>query len=311
MINWHEHINQLTPQVVQIRTPKGWGTGFLHYGTEGGTRCIATARHVVEEALANDQLISIHHGGTEYCFGPQGEGMLVVQQTDADLDSVVLTVIVPELPRPSVPLIAPPERCYVNVGTEVGWLGFPNLDTLRHRLCFFSGRVSLIDPKAHRYLIDGNNVRGCSGGPVFCSTPDGLRIIGALTDYFPYHEQDGAPEHKRSAPNSLSNGFLPGLTAAVDVSNYKRVEDALVQLRRDPQKLTLKLDKCPRCEADLIEQPVVDGVAEVVCATGCGPLIDYIDRSTVRGFPGGRIGLAKVVLKYFRSFQENATENNR
>ena len=52
MINWHEYVDQMTPQIVQIRTSKGWGTGFIHYATEGGTRCIATARHVVEEAPA-------------------------------------------------------------------------------------------------------------------------------------------------------------------------------------------------------------------------------------------------------------------
>ena len=307
MINWHEHIDRITPQIVQIRTPKGWGTGFLHYATEGGTRCIATARHVVEEALAKDQPIRIHHGGAVYCFGPQGDEMVFVQRTDADLDSAVLAVIVPELPRPSVPLIAPAERCHVNVGTEVGWLGFPDLDTLRHRLCFFSGRVSLIDPDAHRYLIDGNNVRGCSGGPVFCATPDGLRIIGALTDYFPYRDGNGAPEHERNAPDSLPNGFLPGLTAAVDISNYKSLEDALAKLRRKRRHLTLKLDKCPRCEADLIEQPVLDGVTEVVCAAGCGPVIDSIDRGIVRGFPGGRPALAEAVLHGFRSLQEAAT----
>ena len=229
--------------------------------------------------------------------------MVLAQRTDADVDSAVLAVIVPELPRPSVPLVAPTERCHVNVGTEVGWLGFPDLDTLRHRLCFFSGRVSLIDSDTHRYLIDGTNVRGCSGGPVFCITPGGLRIIGALTDYFPYRDQDGDLGHKESDSDSLPNGFLPGLTAAVDVSNYKSLEAALSGLRRERLKLTLKLDKCPRCKADLVEQPVVDGVTEIVCTAGCGPLIDSIDPGVVRGFPGGRADIAEVVLQGFRALQ--------
>ncbi len=66
---------------------------------------------------------------------------------------------------------------------EVGWLGYPSLDGLTEQLCFFSGRISLADRKRHRYLIDGTSVPGCSGGPVFCRTLHGLRIVGAMTEY--------------------------------------------------------------------------------------------------------------------------------
>ena len=48
MTDWAACIARVAPQLVRIQAPDGWGTGFIHYGTDGGARCIATAGNVVE-----------------------------------------------------------------------------------------------------------------------------------------------------------------------------------------------------------------------------------------------------------------------
>ena len=213
MSDWHQCVGQVARQVVRIQTPDGWATGFIHYASDGGARCIATARHVIEEAHRQRQTVRIWHDKKISVVGP-GNDAILVQRTDADVDSALLVVIEHELPKPLVPVINAEERAGVVVGMEVGWLRFPALNSLNDRLCFFSGRISLVDRDAHRYLIDGTGVQGCSGGPVFCQTAGGPRIIGALIQHIPN-------------VNFHDHNLLPGLSAAVDVSNYKSVEDAL------------------------------------------------------------------------------------
>lgn len=288
MSDWNTIVEQIAEQVVRIQTASEWGTGFVHYARDGGTRCIATARHVVEAAVRERQTIRIWHGMKVSVFG-QGNDAIFVQRTDADVDSALLVVIEHALPKPLVPVINAEERAEVVVGMEVGWLGFPALNSLNDRLCFFSGRISLVDRDAHRYLIDGTGVQGCSGGPVFCQTAGGPRIIGALIQHIPNVNLD-------------DHNLLPGLSAAVDVSNYKSVEEALDKLpQRQQRRLTIKLDECPKCGAGLSEATRTDGTAQdLVCAAGCGSLVDLLDREFVNGFPGGPIRLNEIIRRAFK-----------
>lgn len=62
-------------------------------------------------------------------------------------------------------------------------------------LCFFSGRVSAVYDK--HFLVDGTAIHGVSGGPAFCSTTGGLRIVGSISAYL---------------PNLVEKGAFPGLS---------------------------------------------------------------------------------------------------
>ncbi len=175
----------------------------------------------------------------------------------------------------------------------MGWLGFPALRTVAERLCFFSGRISLVDP-AGRFLVDGTNVQGCSGGPAFCVTPDGPRIIGVVTDYFPNENFRGAKGERV--------GLAPGLTAIADVTNYKGIEAALDQLpdnKGEEKTASIKLDKCAKCGADLVKgtYPGDEETPTLLCSQGCGPLIDLMDEALVNAFPGGVRGFNQMLYE--------------
>ena len=285
MTDWSDSIARIAPQVVRVQATNQSGTGFIHYGTDGGTRCIATARHLMEPVPGQQRPFLLIHGATLFRYGmPGSKDALAIRLTDRPAtDAYVFVVINKRLPKPSVHLVSPAERAQITPGVEVGWLGFPSLDHLEQDLSFFSGRISRVDRLNNRYLIDGTNVAGCSGGPVFLPTPNGPRIIGALTDYFP-HTVDDRPE----------TAFLPGLSAAVDVSGYQIIEGALAKLRPAERKLTIALDKCPRCKGPIVEAGA-GALPALRCQAGCGDVIRLLDEDFVSGFPGGAVRLAEVL----------------
>ena len=301
---WSRAIERVSQQVVRIRTPTCSGTGFVSYGRQRGTRMIATAQHVVASALSTEDPIQISAGQRILTLGNTGLNTRFLHTTTPGVDSAILAVISHDLPRPTVPILDPadPEEvAEIKVGTEVGWLGFPALPTVAGRLCFFSGRISLVDPSG-RFLLDGTNVQGCSGGPAFCVTPDGPRIIGVVTDYFPnenFRDTEGEPI-----------GLAPGLTAVADVTNYKRVEAALNQLpdHRDPDKtatIDIDLTKCAKCGAALVKGRYPgERTPALLCSANCGPLVDLMDEALVNQFPGGARGLNQ----YLYEAHERVTE---
>ena len=285
MTDWSECIAQVVPQIVRIQTADRSGTGFILYGTGGGSRFIITARHVIESFPGDHRPFFVAHGNTVFRYGmPGSEDALFMRFSERPgTDSSVFAVINKRLPKPGVHLVSAAERTQITEGVEVGWLGFPSLDHLESELSFFSGRVSRIDPLNNRYLIDGTNVPGCSGGPVFLPTPNGPRIIGALTDYFP-HTVTGRPERP----------FLPGLSAAVDVSEFQAIEDIVGKLKPAERELTIDLDKCPRCRGPIVEAGT-GALPPLLCKAGCGNLIRLLDEDFVGGFPGGATRLAALL----------------
>ena len=296
MSEWSQHIDQVAAQVVRIETQGMWGTGFVHYATDGGVRCIASARHVLEQPHRQGQRFRVWHGNRVSEFGGRGsKDALLVRLNDDYLDTAVVAVITHQLPKPVVPLISATERGCITAGMEVGWLGFPDLEGLRDRLCFFSGRISLVDPVTRHYLIDGTNVPGCSGGPVFCPTPHGLRIIGALTAYIPHSVARSDADRGANMP-----GFLPGLSAAVDVSCHNILEEILAKLPKKQHSLTIKLDECPKCKAPIVElTSSANARPALICKAGCGSLVDLLDRNFVNAFPGGVVRLEEVIHQAF------------
>lgn len=289
-------IELVSQQVVGIRTTTCLGTGFVSYGRRRGTRIVATAQHVIEAAINDETPIHVGTRQRVLTLGATGLNTRFLHRTTRGVDSAILAFISHDLPRPTVPILDPAnpeELSQIKVGTEVGWLGFPALETVAGRLCFFSGRISLVDP-AGRFLLDGTNVQGCSGGPAFCITPDGPRIIGVLTDYFPnenFLNTEGGPI-----------GLAPGLTAVADVTNYKGIEAALNRLPDDrgseQATATIKLTECAECGADLLKGTYPgEQTSTLLCSNGCGPLIDLLDEVLVNQFPGGARGFNQYLCE--------------
>jgi hypothetical protein len=110
-----------------------------------------------------------------------------------------------ELPESPIALLPVGEPC--NIGVDVGWLGFSNMEP--DTLCFFSGSVSVQQIARKAYLIDGAAINGVSGGPVFhCLGPDGIQSIGTVSAYH---------------VNRATGEALPGLLRAQDVSHFHGV----------------------------------------------------------------------------------------
>jgi hypothetical protein len=82
--------------------------------------------------------------------------------SDPATDSAVILSLPGDLglPKDLVPLL--PSSASLDIGTEIGWLGYPSLAA--NTLCFFSVNVSA--RSEHSYLIDGVAINGVSGGPV-------------------------------------------------------------------------------------------------------------------------------------------------
>ena len=88
-----------------------WGTGFVHYATDGGVRCIASARRVLEQPHRCGQRFRVWHGNRVSEFGGGGsQDAVLVWVKDDHLDTAVVAVISHQLPKPVVPLISATER---------------------------------------------------------------------------------------------------------------------------------------------------------------------------------------------------------
>lgn len=200
-MNWHAHIRRVTPHVVRISTPTKFGTGFL-VKREGNSAAICTAAHVVRDACAWKQTITVEHPAF-----PAPIPLLPVSRAidlHWTLDSAILSVSLPDgvgdaFPEEPIELV--PLQRSVKPGVEVGWLGFPYL-VPNSEPCFFSGHVSAHMPDT--YFIDGVAIEGVSGGPTFFynAREKQIRILGSITAYRPAH-REGA--------------VLPGLMIATEV----------------------------------------------------------------------------------------------
>lgn len=207
-MDWKNAVEKLAPYIFKIHTPSGSGTGFLCLSNDGKTLYgVATALHVVQDADEWQQPIKlVHHQSGETLF--LKEDMRIIY-TNRGTDSAVILFNKPEfeIPENLIPLL--PISSPLNIGNEVGWLGFPRIEP--DTLCFFSGTISAVQNK--RYLIDGVAIHGVSGGPVVYVTPtDGIQIIGIVSAYM---------------ANRISGDALPGLLYAQDVSYFHETIEAI------------------------------------------------------------------------------------
>jgi len=104
----------------------------------------------------------------------------------------------------------------LNVGSEVGWLGFPSITP--NTLCFFSGNISAWWEASHTYLIDGVAISGVSGGPVLCVTNAQPQIVGTISAY---------------RAGEVSGATTPGLAFAQDVSHLHDVASGILSIEEE------------------------------------------------------------------------------
>lgn len=179
-MNWEKQIAAVSPHVVKITHPGGWGTGFLAFYNHDKTWCgIATAAHVVAHADEWQQPIRITHeaSGTTEFYSTDGRVIFVNRAND----SAIVFCLKRQLGLPEIPITLLPVGTLCGLGSEVGWLGYPSIEP--NALCFFAGAVSARSDSA--YLLDGVGIQGVSGGPVFhCEDLDEPKIIGCVSTYF-------------------------------------------------------------------------------------------------------------------------------
>lgn len=203
-MDWDNIITTVNPYIVKIETPTGSGTGFLCSYNDDKSLCgIATAEHVVCDADKWLQPIRIHnHDFRKTKLFTESERFIL---TDDSADSAVILVNPSELDFPETLIQLRPKSDLLNIGSEVGWLGYPGLS--EWTLCFFSGCISA--RRNNGYFIDGVAINGVSGGPVI-SAPNGgsPQFVGVISAYH---------------PNRQAGGSLPGLLIAQDVSHFHNV----------------------------------------------------------------------------------------
>ena len=204
-MNWNEIVERITPYMVKIETPDGYGTGFLCLYNDNRNLCgIATAYHVVRDAEYWRQPIRItHHYSTASLFLTESERIIYY---DARNDSAVILIQRGELEFPETVIPLLPTNTVLDVGSDVGWLGFPAIAS--ETLCFFSGNISAWWESTHTYLIDGVAISGVSGGPVLCMTQAQLQIVGTMSAY---------------RAGGVGGAPTPGLAFAQDVSYFHDV----------------------------------------------------------------------------------------
>lgn len=205
-MNWDQVVQKVTPYIVKIETPTGYGTGFLSLYNDDKTWCgISTAAHVVSDADEWQKPIRIrHHESGAVTYLQSDQRVIFI---DFTTDSAVILFFKGDFQLPEFPIALFPVGTPIGIGVEVGWLGFPNIQS--STLCFFSGNVSARQEFRNAYLIDGVSIHGVSGGPVlFRHETDGVQIIGTVSAYH---------------ANRATGEALPGLLIAQDVSHFHDV----------------------------------------------------------------------------------------
>jgi hypothetical protein len=207
-MNWNQIVNKIKPYMVKIKTPSGSGTGFLCLYNHDKSWCgIATASHVVNDVDEWQQPIKIIHQTSEkpMIFLKENDRVII---SDPKTDSAIIFFPRPkDLTLPDELIKLRPLDKILDIGSEVGWLGYPYLE--ENNSCFFSGCISARNEDKKYYLIDGVAINGVSGGPVLYSTEtDGVEIIGIISAYM---------------ANRATGSSLPGLSVAQDVFHLHEV----------------------------------------------------------------------------------------
>lgn len=210
--SWPETVDLITPYVVRISTPRGSGTGFIIYNAENSNICaVATAAHVINHSHYWEELIRIDHVQS-------GQSLLVrhAQRAiflDERRDTAAILFDRTDVPFPAEPLSLAPEKKFLKVGNEIGWLGFPAIGP--STLCFFGGKVSAWLDNEEAYLVDGVTINGVSGGPAFHGTDAAPWIMGVVSAYI---------------PNRATGEVLPGVGVVRAVNQFHELAPRFASL---------------------------------------------------------------------------------
>jgi len=209
-MEWEQVFNNVNPYIVRIETPTGYGTGFLCLYNGDKSLCgIATAMHVVDHSDEWQQPIRIRQNET-------GKSKLLNEANriiykDWKTDSAVVVFPKGDFPLPTDLIQLHQTGSPISIGVEVGWLGFPQIQS--YTLCFFSGNISAWQEFRKAYLIDGVAINGVSGGPVlYVAENEDIQIVGIISAY---------------SVSRVSGEALPGLSIAQDVSHFHDVIDQI------------------------------------------------------------------------------------
>jgi hypothetical protein len=200
---WFEVVEEITPYMIRVVTPDGFGTGFFLVKSTNGQLCgVATAYHVIARAFEWGFPIRLEHVSSKKVLLLHPDNRHI--EYDVANDTAVIVFMSGELPLPRGDLELIAEKKFLKVGCDVGWVGFPTISP--DELCFFSGHVSNRNSHSHRYFIDGVAINGVSGGPVLRPRNDGkVHLIGIITAY---------------VPNVSTGDSMPGLSVVQDVPSF-------------------------------------------------------------------------------------------
>ena len=239
-MNWDQVVQKVTPHIVKIETPTGYGTGFLYLYNADRSWCgIATSAHVVSDADEWQKPIRIRHQSSSDVVFLQSEQRVIY--IDWNTDSAVILFFKGNLQLPEVPITLFPVASTIGIGVEVGWLGFPAIES--YTLCFFSGNISARQEFRNAYLIDGVSINGVSGGPVlYLTETEGVQIVGTVSAY---------------QANRATGESLPGLLIAQDVSHFHNVLQH-VQSVDEANKKKRDFEEAQKAlESEPSEQPII------------------------------------------------------
>lgn len=207
MLTWHEVMSNFKDRIFKIRSPRGHGTGF-HIGNFGNSNklcAIATAFHVVEEALDwGEPLKLVYNKNGKEILLKNNEDRAIFPYPKSDLAIIVFNA--PDdlnVPEKQIELLDPTK--YIKEGVDIGWCGFPGLRS--DKLCFFHGYISAYISQNEGYLVDGVAINGVSGGPVFYINYKTNKpvVVGVITAYM---------------ANRTMKDTLPGVSMIASVSPY-------------------------------------------------------------------------------------------
>jgi hypothetical protein len=229
MNNWNSMVSKVEPSIVKIETPTGFGTGFLCLYNDDKSWCgIATACHVLSYAEQWQQPIRITQlfSGKTAFIKESVRAIYLDYTTDS---AIILIPIPPDFRFPPDPIPMRNLDKPLNIGAEIGWMGFPYLEP--NKLCFFSGCVSARKDERKAYLIDGVSINGVSGGPVIYAGEgknEVVEIIGLISAYM---------------ANKATGETLPGLLIAQDVSHLHDVAKKVKSIDEARKEMQQKKEK--------------------------------------------------------------------
>jgi len=123
-MNWDAAIKIVSPHVVKISTPTGYGTGFLAFYNHDRTWCgIATAAHVVSHADEWQQPIRVENEATRTAVFLKEDDRVILLDYRTDSAIVLFLKGDLELPQSAIAMLPMEEPC--SIGSDIGWLGYP------------------------------------------------------------------------------------------------------------------------------------------------------------------------------------------